>query len=67
MKSLVGNITGATKSTEEMTNQVEKYGEIVDKVIRGDFGNGEARIKALTDAGYDYATVQNLVNQKTWK
>ena len=64
LKSLVGNITGATKSTEEMTNQVEKYGEIVDKVIRGDFGNGEARIKALTDAGYDYATVQNLVNQK---
>ena len=64
LKSLVGDLTGATKSTEEMAGQMEKYGEIVDKVIRGDFGSGEARIKALTEAGYDYATVQNLVNEK---
>lgn len=64
IKSLVNDITGATESTEKMANSVEDYGKIVDQVIKGDFGTGEARIKALTEAGYDYATVQNLVNEK---
>lgn len=64
IKSFVGNLTGATKSTEKMAKSVEQYGEIVDKVINGDFGNGADRIKKLTEAGYDYATVQNLVNEK---
>lgn len=64
IKSLVGDITGATEATGQMAGQMEKYGEIVNKVINGDFGSGEARIKALTDAGYDYATVQNLVNEQ---
>ena len=64
IKSFVGNITGATKSTKKAADQMEKYGKIVDKVINGDFGNGEERIKKLTKAGYDYATIQNLVNKK---
>ena len=64
IKSLVSDITGATDSTEKMAGEIEEYGEIVNKVINGDFGNGEERIKALTEAGYDYATVQNLINEK---
>ena len=64
IKSFIGDITGATKSTGEMADQMKKYGEIVDKVIRGDFGNGEERIRKLTEAGHDYATIQGLVNQK---
>ncbi len=64
IKSLVNDITGATESTEKMAGSVAEYGEIVNRVINGEFGHGEARIKALTDAGYDYATVQNLVNEK---
>lgn len=64
LKGLLGDLTGTTKSTEEMATQVQEYGQIVDDVINGKFGNGEARMKALTDAGYDYATVQNLVNEK---
>ena len=64
IKSLIGDFKGATESTEAMASQMEKYGEIVDKVINGDFGNGEERIRRLTEAGYDYATVQNLVNEK---
>lgn len=31
-------------------------------VIRGEYGNGEARKQALSAAGYDYATVQARVN-----
>lgn len=64
IKSLIGDITGATESTEQMAAKMEDYGEIVNKVIMGDFGNGEERIRALTEAGYDYATIQNLVNEK---
>ena len=30
--------------------------------INGDYGNGEARRAALARAGYDYDTIQNLVN-----
>ena len=36
----------------------------VDEVINGKYGNGAERIKALTDAGYEYAAVQNIVNEK---
>lgn len=37
--------------------------EIANEVIRGDWGNGEARKKALIDAGYDYNAVQKRVNE----
>ncbi len=30
--------------------------------VRGDYGNGQARVIALTRAGFDAAVVQNLVN-----
>ena len=30
--------------------------------INGDYGNGEARKIALQKAGYNYDTIQNLVN-----
>ena len=37
---------------------------IVNDVIRGKYGNGEARKTALKNAGYDYASVQSAVNAK---
>lgn len=37
---------------------------IADEVIRGDWGNGEDRKARLATAGYDYAAVQAIVNQK---
>ena len=36
---------------------------IAKEVIDGKWGNGEMRKKKLTDAGYDYATIQALVNE----
>lgn len=38
--------------------------EIADEVIRGNWGNGDERKRRLADAGYDYATVQGIVNRK---
>ena len=37
--------------------------EIAKEVIAGKWGNGDARKKALTKAGYDYEAVQKKVNE----
>lgn len=37
--------------------------EVALEVIRGDWGNGDERVKRLTAAGYDYNEVQKRVNQ----
>lgn len=37
---------------------------IADRVINGEFGNGQERIDKLTAAGYNYQDVQNTVNKK---
>ena len=50
-------------TTEDLTGKLEKFQEVVDAVWRGDYGNGKSRIEALTEAGYDYAEVQELVNK----
>ena len=38
--------------------------QIADEVIEGKWDNGEARKKKLTEAGYDYQAVQDIVNKK---
>lgn len=67
---VIGEITGAVDKTSEsvqgVTDKVEYFNNIVGQVIRGDFGNGEDRINALTEANYNYAQVQSLVN-KIWE
>lgn len=37
--------------------------DIADEVIKGLWGNGEDRRKRLSEAGYDYDTVQGIVNK----
>ena len=37
--------------------------EIAKEVIQGKWGNGIERRNRLTNAGYDYRTIQNIVNQ----
>lgn len=50
-------------STANVSDKLEEFQSVVDKVWNGDFGNGAPRVEALTKAGYDYATVQSLVNK----
>lgn len=64
IKDAVKAMVGLGDATGTSATQMEKYGEIVDKVINGNYGNGEERVRRLTEAGYDWATVQNLVNEK---
>ena len=68
--SLTEKITNITKPAEKAietitntTEAISDLGDIVDKVILGDFGNGEDRFNALTEAGYNYYEVQNKVNE----
>lgn len=51
------------KVTSSVTDKLEYFQEVVDSVWSGSYKNGQERIEALTEAGYDYYEVQNLVNQ----
>ena len=65
VQAAVDKITsGTANGFKDAGEAVKEYGDLVNAIIRGNYGNGEARIKALTDAGYDYAKVQDLVNKK---
>ena len=44
-------------------NRVNEYYAVATACIRGDYGNGNERKEKVTAAGYDYATVQGIVNQ----
>lgn len=71
--------TGKTESeqtidlTEEAKKKYQELFDVAHRGVLGDFGNGEARIVALTNAGYDYAEVQGIINEmvsgniKSWE
>ena len=44
-------------------NRVNEYYAVATACFRGDYGNGTARKEKVTAAGYDYDTVQGIVNQ----
>lgn len=53
-----------SKIAKKTLHNFKEIDKVSNQVIRGNFGNGAARVKALTKAGYDYNTVQGLVNHK---
>lgn len=56
--------TKCTKDTQTQTQTNRKSNdEIAKEVIRGNWGNGADRKNRLTAAGYDYATIQSIVNR----
>ena len=68
VRKALQKLTGAqdehVESTEEMTESLSDYQSIADKVMDGIFGNGAVRVEKLTEAGYDWAYVQNIVNER---
>lgn len=55
---------GFAKSESNSNSSAKKSNEeIAKEVINGLWGNGEDRKKRLSSAGYDYSTIQNLVNK----
>lgn len=61
--SMIDSALGNADATGTVTQAYVNLEDVVKRVIGGEFGNGEARMRALADAGYDYATVQDLVNR----
>lgn len=47
----------------KVTDRLEEFQSVYDKIWSGEFGNGAERIEKLTEAGYDYAEVQGLINK----
>lgn len=54
-----GNTPTPAPSAAKKSNE-----EIAEEVIAGKWGNGEDRKNRLTSAGYNYSTIQGIVNQK---
>ena len=52
------NQSGTTLTPSKKSND-----EIAKEVIQGKWGNGSTRKKLLTQAGYDYKTIQGIVNK----
>lgn len=52
--------TAGSTTPKELTEEDVK--KIAQEVINGKWGNGEDRKKRLTDAGYNYAVIQAMVN-----
>ena len=61
---LLDNIKKPFKEIEKSVEAVKDYAKVVDEIIAGKWGNTEKRWNALTEAGYDWAHAQNLVNEK---
>lgn len=66
LRQIVSGQSAVSASTDTVVNKLEEFQTVVTDVIRGNYGNGEERIRSLTEANYDYATIQGLVN-KIWE
>ena len=64
VKETLKSMTSLDKQMKSNAKTAKELEKVVHKVINGEFGNGAKRIKELTKAGYDYKTVQELVNQQ---
>jgi len=51
------------EAVTEVTDRAEKFNEVVQEIIRGEWGNGQDRIDRLREAGYAFENLQNAVNE----
>jgi GH25 family lysozyme M1 (1,4-beta-N-acetylmuramidase) len=73
VNELVAELEKAKAETSEPINEEPKptpkftTEEMVQKVINGEYGNGDERKQKLEAEGYDYRKIQNAVNQALYK
>ena len=56
--------SNSSKPAKKPTNSKKSTTTIVNEVIAGEWGTGNARFNALRKAGYNPTTIQNAVNKK---
>ena len=61
--AFIATTTIKSQVNNSVTVEKKSIDEIAHEVLDGKWGNGEARINNLTNAGYDYNAVQNRVNE----
>lgn len=66
LNKLSGGITTVGDAADAIMQPLEKFQDLVNRTIRGEFGNGKKRIEELTNLGENAAVVQKLVN-KVWE
>jgi len=57
------NVTETQINADTSNSTIKSIDEIANEVIAGKWGNGDDRKAKLTNAGYDYQTIQNKVNE----
>lgn len=73
VNELVAELEKTKAETSEPLNEEPKptpkftTEEMVQKIINGEYGNGEERKQKLEAEGYDYRKIQNAVNQALYK
>lgn len=63
IKSMITGITEVKETVDETVMSAEELLEMANKVIRGDYGNGQVRRDQLEELGYSYERIQNKVNE----
>lgn len=63
LKNLVDTSKAAGNSQDQFNQKLLSFQDTVKRVWNGDLKTSEERYQALTDAGYDYYKVQDLVNK----
>ena len=66
--ALADKIEKVTAPIEKMDKALgkvsETYNNLATEIIKGNWGNGEERVRRLTEAGYEWAHAQNIVNER---
>lgn len=62
-KQTATGMAQAAEATEKVDKALE---DLAKTVVRGDWGNGEERIRRLTEAGHNYAETQGIVNEMVY-
>lgn len=63
-EDLANKIKEVTTASSASAEAVQDLGDVVNRVINGEFGNAPERYEKLTAAGFDWAAVQNKVNEQ---
>lgn len=57
-------LNGSTTTSSSASSNKKSNETIADEVIAGKWGNGADRKTRLTNAGYDFSAIQDIVNEK---
>lgn len=67
LRTFLESIAESSEASISVVDKLETAQKLFDDIWSGKYGNGEARIKALTEAGYDYAGIQKTINDLALK